>query len=388
MSNVIRYPFYIRLSCTIVSLIGITYIFSVGQSILTPLLLSFLFAVLLLPIDHFINSKLRFPHTLSVAITVLIFICFILSILAVLSYQISDIANDFDKINKNANIYITDIQKYIRTNFNVSLWEQRKYMNDVAEDSVKKGKETLGTTLSSVSDTLIDLTLIPIYTFLILLYRTHFITFLVKLFRKEYHSKLREILGQIKVSVQSYISGLLLEMIFVAILTGAGLYFIGIKYFILLGILTGILNLIPYIGIIVAGALTVLASLTGTPDMSIIIGIVVVNAVVQLIDNNILVPLIISSKVQINALVSIVGIIIGGALAGIAGMFLAIPILAILKIIFDRTENLEAWGYLMGNDVPKTFIWKIKTKQITKKESNLTVSDEQDATPTDEAPSN
>lgn len=388
MSNVIRYPFYIRLSCTLVSLIGITYIFSVGQSILTPLLLSFLFAVLLLPIDHFINSKLRFPHTLSVAITVLIFICFILSILAVLSYQISDIANDFDKINKNANIYITDIQKYIRTNFNVSLWEQRKYMNDVAEDSVKKGKETLGTTLSSVSDTLIDLTLIPIYTFLILLYRTHFITFLVKLFRKEYHSKLREILGQIKVSVQSYISGLLLEMIFVAILTGAGLYFIGIKYFILLGILTGILNLIPYIGIIVAGALTVLASLTGTPDMSIIIGIVVVNAVVQLIDNNILVPLIISSKVQINALVSIVGIIIGGALAGIAGMFLAIPILAILKIIFDRTENLEAWGYLMGNDVPKTFIWKIKTKQITKKESNLTVSDEQDATPTDEAPSN
>ena len=368
MSNTIRYPFYVRLSCTLVSLIGITYIFYAGQSILTPILLSFLFAVLLLPIDHFLNSKLRFPHTLSVAVTVVIFICFFLSILAVISYQMSDIATDFDKINKNANIFITDIQKYIRTNFNISLWEQRKYINDVAEDSVKKGKETIGTTLSSVTDTLIDLTLIPIYTFLILLYRTHFITFLVKLFRKEYHSKLREILGQIKVSVQSYISGLLLEMIFVSILTGAGLYFIGIKYFILLGILTGILNLIPYIGIIVAGVLTIIASLTGTPDASIIIGIIVVNAIVQLIDNNILVPLIISSKVQINALVSIVGIIIGGALSGIAGMFLAIPILAILKIIFDRTENLEAWGYLMGNDVPKTFIWKIKTKQQSKKE--------------------
>ncbi|MBX9887083.1 MAG: AI-2E family transporter [Flavobacteriaceae bacterium] len=387
MSNAIRYPFYVRLSCTLVSLIAVTYIFSVGQSILTPILLSFLFAVLLLPIDHFINSKLRFPHTLSVAITVLIFICFIVSILAVLSYQISDIATDFDKINKNANIFITDVQKHIRTNFNISLWEQRKYMNDVAEDSVKKGKETIGTTLSSVSDTLIDLTLIPIYTFLILLYRTHFITFLVKLFRKEYHSKLREILGQIKVSVQSYISGLLLEMIFVSILTGAGLYFIGIKYFILLGILTGILNLIPYIGILIAGVLTVIASLTGTPDASIIIGIVVVNAIVQLIDNNILVPLIISSKVQINALVSIVGIIIGGALAGIAGMFLAIPILAILKIIFDRTENLEAWGYLMGNDVPKTFIWKIRSKQNTKKEKIAIIS-EDEASTSNEPPTN
>jgi predicted PurR-regulated permease PerM len=340
-----------------------------------------LFAVLLLPLDHFFNSKLRLPHTISVAVTVVIFICFFLSILAVISYQISDIATDFDKINKNANIFITDIQKYIRTNFNISLWEQRKYMNDVAEDSVKKGKETIGTTLSSVTDTLIDLTLIPIYTFLILLYRTHFITFLVKLFRKEYHSKLREILGQIKVSVQSYISGLLLEMIFVSILTGAGLYLIGIKYFILLGIITGILNLIPYIGIIVAGVLTIVASLTGTPDVSIIVGIVVVNAVVQLIDNNILVPLIISSKVQINALVSIVGIIIGGALSGIAGMFLAIPILAILKIIFDRTENLEAWGYLMGNDVPKTFIWKIKSKQQSKKESSDKMIEEENNTP-------
>lgn len=367
MSHSIKYPFYFRLTCTLISLIGITFIFYIGQTILTPILMSFLFAVLLLPIDLFLNKKLRLPHTLSVSITVIIFICFFLAILAVLAYQISDIATDFDKINKNANIFITDIQKQIRTNFNISLWEQRKYINDVAEDSVKKGKETIGTTLISVSGTLIDLTLIPIYTFLILLYRTHFIMFLVKLFKKEYHAQLREILSQIKASVQSYIAGLIIEMIFVAILTGAGLYLLGIKYFILLGILTGILNLIPYIGIIVAGVLTIIASLTATPDISIIVGILIVNGVVQLIDNNILVPLIISSKVQINALVSIVGIIIGGALAGIAGMFLAIPILAILKIIFDKTENLEAWGYLMGDDVPKTFIWKIRSKDDNKK---------------------
>ncbi|MDG2433850.1 AI-2E family transporter [Flavobacterium sp.] len=385
MSHSIKYPFYFRLTCTLISLIGITFIFYMGQTILTPILMSFLFAVLLLPIDLFLNKKLRLPHTLSVSITVIIFICFFLAILAVLAYQISDIATDFDKINKNANIFITDIQKQIRTNFNISLWEQRKYINDVAEDSVKKGKETIGTTLISVSGTLIDLTLIPIYTFLILLYRTHFIMFLVKLFKKEYHAQLREILSQIKASVQSYIAGLIIEMIFVAILTGAGLYLLGIKYFILLGILTGILNLIPYIGIIVAGVLTIIASLTATPDISIIVGILVVNGVVQLIDNNILVPLIISSKVQINALVSIVGIIIGGALAGIAGMFLAIPILAILKIIFDKTENLEAWGYLMGDDVPKTFIWKTKTKEKTKKggsESNSTGDNEDIIIPT------
>ena len=68
--------------------------------------------------------------------------------------------------------------------------------------------------------------------------------------------------------------------------------------------------------------------------------------------------LIVSSKVQINAIATIVGILIGGALAGISGMFLAIPIIAIFKVIFDRIDDLKPWGYLLGDDLPKTHQWK------------------------------
>ena len=182
--------------------------------------------------------------------------------------------------------------------------------------------------------------------------------FFAKLVRKEYHTQLKDILNQIKVAVKSYIIGLILEMIVVSILTTLGFMLIGLKYAILLGIITGILNLIPYIGILFAGVLSIVASLTGTPDLSIMLGVVVVNIVVQLIDNNILVPMIVSSKVEINAFVSIIGIIIGGAIAGISGMFLAIPLLAILKAIFDRIESLEPWGYLMGDHLPKTYTWR------------------------------
>ncbi|EIA07393.1 UPF0118 membrane protein YrrI [Flavobacterium frigoris PS1] len=336
--------------------------------------MAFLFAVLLLPGVTFLNSKLRFPQGLAVFIIVILFVFAIIGILAFISYQISDIAADFNTIKKNVNIFISDIQRFIRSNFNVSIWEQRKYIEDVTQDSVKKGKESMATTLISVSDTIANIILVPIYTFLILLYRTHFILFFAKLFRKEHHQKLQEILTQIKGSVQSYIVGLIIEMIFVSILTSAGLYFIGVKYAILLGIITGILNLIPYLGILVAGVLTILSSLTGAPDISIILGVIAVNVVVQLIDNNILVPLIINTKVQINAFVSIIGIIIGGGIAGIAGMFLAIPILAMLKIIFDRIESLEPWGYLMGDNMPKKFIWRhlkaVKPNKNPKVETN------------------
>jgi predicted PurR-regulated permease PerM len=329
-----------------------------GKSVLIPILMGFLIAVLLLPIVHFLNSKLRFPNILSSTIAVFLFVSLIIGILAFISYQMSDIADDFAEIRRNIDIFIVDIQRYIRANFHVSLWEQRKYIDDVTQDSFKKGKETIGTTILTITDTILDLTLIPIYTFLILLYRNHFILFLTKLFRKEYHTKLQEILSQIKGSVQSYISGLIFEMIAVSALTSIGLYFIGVKYAILLGIITGILNLIPYLGILVAGVLTILSSLTGTPELSLILGVIIVNIVVQIIDNNILVPLIINTKVQINAFVSIIGIIVGSQIGGIAGMFLAIPILAILKVIFDRIESAEPWGYLMGDNLPKVFIWK------------------------------
>lgn len=344
----------------VISLIGITYILCMGKSVLIPILMAFLIAVLLLPIVQFLNSKLRFPNVLSSSIAVILFVSLIIGILVFISFEISDIANDFAEIRKNIDIFIVDIQRFIRANFHVSLWEQRKYIEDVTQDSVKKGKETIGTTLLSITDTILDLTLIPIYTFLILLYKTHFVLFLTKLFRKEYHVKLREILTQIKGSVQSYISGLIFEMIAVSALTSIGLYLIGVKYALLLGIITGILNLVPYLGILVAGVLTILSSLTGTPELSLISGVIIVNIVVQIIDNNILVPLIINTKVQINAFVSIVGIIIGGQIGGIAGMFLAIPLLAILKIVFDRIESAEPWGYLMGDNMPKVFIWKSK----------------------------
>lgn len=104
--------------------------------------------------------------------------------------------------------------------------------------------------------------------------------------------------------------------------------------------------------------ISMFATLTGTPDLSMILGVIIVTIVVQLIDNNILVPLVVSSKVEINAIASIIGIIIGGAIAGIAGMFLAIPTIAILKVIFDRIEPLKPWGYLMGDDLPKTYEWR------------------------------
>ena len=354
MKEAIRLPFYAKFSLMLISLVIIFATIYLGQDVLVPLLLALLFAILLEPVAKFLNRRGRLPHVIAALLTIFLFVAFFAGIILFLSWQVSDVVKDFALIKKNLYLHIDNLQNLVYQHFNLNKQEQKKMLDDATEGSTKM----VGTTLLSVTDALFNAILVPILTFLIILYKNHFIKFLCKLFSDEHKEKLREILSQIKGSIQSYIVGLMIQMVTVSTLTSIGYSIIGVKYAILLGVITGLLNLIPYIGILMAALLSMAATLSGTPDVTIIFGVIAVNIVVQFIDNNILVPLIVSSKVEMNALASIIGIIIGGSLAGFSGMFLAIPLLAICKVIFDRVDALEPWGYLLGDDLPKKFKWK------------------------------
>src|SRR5205085_10412767 len=126
----------------------------------------------------------------------------------------------------------------------------------------------------------------------------------------------------------------------------------------------------PYVGGLIAILLPILMSLVTTDSFSSIIAIVISYLAIQFVDNNFLVPRIVSSKVQINALVSIIVVLLGGLLWGIPGMFLSIPFIAILKIIFDRVDGLKPWGRLLGDEVPAEHIgvaWQKRWNRILKK---------------------
>jgi predicted PurR-regulated permease PerM len=354
-----KQPFYQRLAMVLLSLSLILTIMYIGGDIIMPLLLATLIAILLRPVVVFFNTKLKIPHVIAVLIAVLLFVVFVVSIVFFISWQVTDFVEDWPKIKYNMTANYENLQRWIKDSFNISYKKQETYIESVKHDSLTNKKELVGSTISTFSSTVLNLVLIPLYTFLILLYRNLFKKFLSKLVRKENHQILVEILSEIKLVVQSYIVGLLIEMGIVAILTTIGLMIIGVPYAILLGTITAVLNLIPYIGILCAGAISILVALTNVTDFSTAFGVIVVNAVVQLIDNNFLVPKVVASKVKLNALISIIAVFIGGAIGGMTGMFLAIPLCAILKVIFDRIEGLEPWGYLFGDDMPKTYEWGV-----------------------------
>jgi predicted PurR-regulated permease PerM len=348
-------PPYAKLAFNLLSLSLILVLIYFGQNVIVPILLSLLFAILLRPIVRFLNIRLKFPHVIAVLISVTLFVLLIAGIVLFVSNQVGAISNDWDTIKGNLTTHYHHIQKWAKQTLNISYKEQEKYIAQATHNSMDGENTLVGNTINNFTEVVMMVVLIPFYTFLILLYRNLFMRFLSKLVKQENQPKLQEILVNIKIAIQSFLLGLLFEMGIVSTLTTIGLMIIGVPYALLLGVITGLLNLIPYVGILIAGVLGIIATLTTSTDFSSIIGVIVVNTIVQLIDNNIIVPLVVSSKVRINAIVSVIGIVIGGSLAGVAGMFLAIPVIAILKVIFDRIESLEPWGFLLGDNLPKTF---------------------------------
>ncbi len=325
------------------------YLIYVANNLITPLFFAFLFSILLLPLVGLLQKKLKFPRIIAIITSILAAGIVLLSILLFLGIEINLFTQQWPAIKSNVFLHLQNLQHWIEVHFNISYKNQQSYISQISERAVQEGTGLIGDVLGAFTGTFLNFILIPIYTFLLMLYQDLFLNAIQAFIKPLHHIKLNEILKSIKSAIQNYIVGLLIEMVVVAFLNAIGLWIIGVDYIILLAVITGILNIIPYIGIIIATFFSVIVTLSGSPEISDIMGVIIVNIIVQVIDNNFLVPKIIGSKVSINALFSMVGVIVGGALAGIAGMFLAIPALAILKVISDHVSALKPLGMLLGD---------------------------------------
>jgi predicted PurR-regulated permease PerM len=223
---------------------------------------------------------------------------------------------------------------------------------------LQNGGSILEGTLGTFSSMLIKLLLALIYTLLILLYRNLFLVFLCKIVAPANHLILQDIVHRVKTVVSGYIVGLFIEMVIVTVLLWIGLAILGLKYALFLAIFSAILNIIPYIGIWMGALVSMAFTLSTSCELGSLVEVLIVFAVTHLVDANLLLTKVVSSKVKINALPSMLGVIIGASLLGIWGTFLALPVIAVIKVILDRVPGLEPWGYLLGDHVPKAFRWE------------------------------
>jgi predicted PurR-regulated permease PerM len=342
-------PFYTRLAMVLVSLIALFFIAEWGKSILAPLVFGLLFAVLLLPLANFLERKLRFPRSLASLLSVIMMVLALVGVLYIVGAQISNLADDWPQFKQQVLTSVNDLQTWISKKFHIRIKQQMTYVNNATSKLLESGGSVVGDVFVSFGSFILFQVFIMIDTFFLLYYRRLLIRFLVSVFRDENSLVVYDIIAQIQSRIRQYILGLLLEMVIVAAASCLALWIVGVKYAILLGLIIGLFNVVPYIGIITALVLSTLVTFAtaGTTQLLLVIGTILG---IHLVDSNILLPVIVGSKVRINALITVLGVIIGESIWGIPGTFLAIPVIAIAKIVFDHIDSMKPWGLLLGDE--------------------------------------
>jgi putative permease len=342
-------PFYEKLSLVLIGLIALGYLIILGKEVLDPLIFGFLFAILLLPVSNFFERKLHLPRSLSSVLSILLLIAFIFGIGYLVGSQISNLASDWPQLKTQVMQSVENLQDWVTHVFHVNAAKQMTYIDNTTKKIIDSGTDVLGTTFGAISSLMLFYAFIMIFTFFILFYRRLLFRFLVWVFNDDNRTTVVDIAENIQIILRQYILGLLLEMGIVATIACTIFWIIGIKYAVLLGLIIGLFNIIPYVGIFTALFLSsIITFATGSVSQAIWVAASVIG--IHAVDSNLLLPTIVGSKVRLNALITFLGIVFGEMIWGLSGMFLSIPVIAILKIIFDRIESLKPWGFLMGGE--------------------------------------
>jgi len=353
-------PFYARAGIFFVGLSALLAILFIAQGIIIPLVFSFIIAILLHPVVNFF-VRLRINRIVSIFITLLLTVLIMAAFVALIYTQAVSFSDSWpifvDKFTDLLNQVIKSASRY----FDIRPSIIHAWITKTQHELINIDGTLIGQTLVSVGSILSALVLVPVYIFVILYYKPLLIEFIHRLFNDEHQSQVSVIVTQTKSVIQHYLVGLIIEAVIVGSLNALGLLMLGIQYAILLGVLGALLNLVPYIGGIIAVALFMMVALVTKSSPWFALYVFGVHTFIQVIDNDFIVPKIVASKVKINALFSILVVLVGNALWGVPGMFLSLPLLAIVKVIFDHLESMKPWGFLLGDTMPPLI--KIRNKK-------------------------
>lgn len=343
------YPFYLKLTCTLISIYLIGWFAVQAQTILIPLIIGFLISILLVPFCNFLERYLFFPRVLASITTTLFFLTGLAGVMYLLIDQLIEISKEWPAFQVQLIELYIDTQRWIHQNYGINSRMQMEYINENIGKTFDVGTFVIERVLASLTRYSILVLFTFLYIVFILIYRRHLIRFVFYLFSERQHKNVLSVIYTTQRMVKQYLIGLFIQMIIVSILSFIAFMLLGIKYSFVLALITGIFNIIPYVGITISLIVSIIltfATSTPTHVLLVILAFIIVHA----IDGNIVMPKIVGSKVKVNSLIVIIGLIIGEMMWGIMGMFLSIPLLAMTKILFDHIPDLKPWGFLLGEE--------------------------------------
>ncbi len=334
-------------SSSIIKTLLILYLVIAGlhyaKAFLMPLAIGGVLATLFLPFCKWLEEK-KIPKGLAAFASILVLLLIILGIGGMLAWLISDLTTDVEVLKEKILQTGDRMQDYIFNHLGIPIVKQTEIMND-QQQLVTVFLSTMAGSLMSIFTNFI---LILAYIFFLLYYRNHIRNFIILLAPAEQKKEMAHVVYKVTLVSQQYLVGLTKMIGCLWIMYGIGFTFIGVKNSLFFAILCGLLEIVPFIGNITGTTVTLLVSAVQGASMTMLLGIAFTYGIVQFIQGWVLEPIILGPQVKINPLFTIVALVIGELVWGIPGIFLAIPLIAMFKIVCDHVDSLKPYGFLIG----------------------------------------
>ena len=322
-----------------------------AKPFLIPVFLAWLLALLFVPVSNKLEQR-GWKRGLATLVCVLAIVAAIGGLVTVLGFQLRGLAKDTTQIETKVKGKIAELQGYISEHFGISPQKQQEMVKKQKGGSGDGGGQAgkiIGGVVAGALGTLGNFVLVMVYLFLFMYFRAHFKQFIMKAVAEQNKAKTEKILKESGVAVQRYLGGLSLMIVCLWVMYGIGFSIAGIKYALFFAVLCGLLEIVPFIGNLTGSFLTLLMALA-QGDNGAIIGVIITYALVQFIQTYLLEPLVVGAGVKIHPAFTIMAIVVGELVWGVAGMVMALPILAIVKIVLDKISELKPYGFLVGNE--------------------------------------
>ncbi len=320
-----------------------------AKPFLVPLVIAAIFAMLFLPMSGWLEKK-GMHRGVAVLLCVVALVSVVAGMVALISWQVSDLAKDMGNMQEYVGKSATKIKEVISSKLGVPPEKQEQMMKEQQSSGSGSAGKMVMAVMSGLSGILVNSILVIVYMFLLMFLRTHLRNFILKVTAQNPRQQTERILHDAAKVARSYLTGLAKMIVLLWIMYGIGFSIVGVKNAIFFAILCGVLEIVPFIGNIAGTTLTLIMALSQGGDSTMLIGIVVTYAVVQFLQTYVLEPLVVGAQVKINPLFTIIAIVLGELIWGIPGMILAVPITGIAKVIFDNSPGLKSYGFLIGEN--------------------------------------
>ena len=323
-----------------------------ASGFLIPLITALILALLMLPLSRRMERSFL-NRTASSLISTFIVLLVSLGFLALVSMQVKTVVDDWSKIKETMKPKIENLKAFLFEHTPL----QEKDLEESEEgsglpfmSSNTNAGQKAATFLNKALGFFGDYLLTFIYIFFLLNYRHRFKAFLLRLFPDSKRHKIKGVIESSANVTQKYLVGKLILIGLLAVLYAIGLGFSGVNNFILISILAAVFSLLPYIGNIIGFGLAMIFGYLVSGEMGVLIGIIITFTVAQFVESYVLEPYVVGDQVDLHPFFVILAVIIGGMVWGLAGMVLAIPILAIINVIFDHVTVLKPFGFLLSQE--------------------------------------